>query len=164
MNRAHAKIIERIEESGEDLIYYLAQLANEEIGRIPAPNEWSIHAVIAHMRDTEQQIFLKRVKRILSASAPPAVENFDQEQWNREHYRADEPMSKIVAEMKAARLALLKLLKKTTDKDWKRWAVHPDYGKISIEWLAMHEYNHTVEHLHQVLDRREQAMLGELNP
>lgn len=164
MNRAHAKLIERIQESGKDLYYYLSQLTDEEIRRVPAPNQWSIHAVIAHMRDTDRQVFLKRVKRIMAASAPPAVENFDQDQWNREHYSPDEPMSKIIAEMKTARSALLGLLKKMTDKDWKRWGVHPEYGKISVEFLAIHEYNHTVEHLHQLLDLREQAMLRELNP
>lgn len=53
MNRNHAKLIERIEESGKDLLSYLAQLTDEEIHHVPAPNEWSIHAVLAHLRDTE---------------------------------------------------------------------------------------------------------------
>lgn len=163
MNRTHARLIDRIESSGKDLLFYLAQLSDEEIERVPGQGEWSIHAVLAHVRDTEQHVFLKRAKIILAASAPPAVENFDQEQWNRDHYSVHEPRKKIIAEFKAARQSLLRLLKRTTDKEWKRWAVHPEYGKISIEWLAMHAYNHTIEHLHQLLDLRENAILGELN-
>lgn len=163
MNRQHAKLIERIEESGKDLVSYLARLPEEDIQRVPAPNEWSIHAVLAHLRDTEQHVFLKRTKRILGATEPPNVENFDQDQWNREHYSPEEPRKKIVAEFHAARHGLLRLLRKTTDKDWSRWAVHPEYGKISIEWLATHNYSHTLEHLHQLLELREKELLKELN-
>jgi len=163
MNRAHARLTDRIEESGKDLISYLAQLTDEEIHRVPAPNEWSIHGVLAHLRDTEQHVFLKRTKRILGAAEPPSVENFDQEQWNRDHYSPEEPRKKIIGEFRRARRGVLQLLRKTTDKDWSRWAMHPEYGKISIEWLATHNYSHTLEHLHQLLEMREKALLKELN-
>jgi hypothetical protein len=163
MNRQHTRLIDRIEESGNDLVYYLAQLTDEEINRVPAPGAWSIHAVLAHLRDTEEHVFLKRTKRILDASMPPNVENFDQEQWNRDHYSPEEPKKKIISELRAARRTLLRLLRKTTDKDWSRWAVHPEYGKISIEWLATHDYSHTLEHLHQLLELKEKAILEELN-
>jgi DinB superfamily len=163
VNRAHAKLIERIEESGKDLLAYLSQLTDEELYRVPAPDEWSIHAVLAHLRDTEQQVFLKRTKRILGAAQPPSVENFDQVQWNRDHYSPEEPRQKIIAEFRAARRGLLRLLRKTTDKDWSRWAVHPEYGRISIEYLATHDYSHTLDHLHPLLEMRESALLKELN-
>lgn len=163
MNRAHSKLIERIEESGKDLLSYLALLSDEEIRTAPAAGEWSIHAVLAHLRDTEQHVFLKRARRILGAIDPPQVENFDQEQWNRDHYSPDEPRSKIVAEFRSARRSMLKVLSETGDKDWSRWAIHPEYGKISVEWLATHDYSHTLEHLHQLLEMRERALLKELN-
>jgi hypothetical protein len=65
--------------------------------------------------------------------------------------------------LRAARRKLIRLLRKTTDKDWARWAVHPEYGRISIEWLATHNYSHMLEHLHQLLEMREKAILRELN-
>jgi DinB superfamily len=163
MDRAHSKLIERIEESGKELLAYLSQLTDEEFYRVPGPNEWSIHAILAHLRDTEQQVFLTRTKRILQTAEPPTVENFDQDQWNRDHYLSTEPRKKIVAEFKAARRGLLRLLRKTTDEDWSRWAVHPEYGKISIEYLATHDYSHTLDHLRQLLEMREVALLKELN-
>jgi hypothetical protein len=163
MNRQHAKLIERIEESGNDFLAYLAELTDEEIHRVPGQGEWSIHAVLAHLRDTEEHVFLKRTKRILGASEPPNVENFSQDEWNRDHYSSEEPRKKIISELRAARRGLLRLLRKTTDKDWSRWALHPEYGRISIEWLAVHDYSHTLEHLHQLLELREKAILEELN-
>lgn len=91
------------------------------------------------------------------------MENFSQEQWNLDHYSPAEPRKKIISEFRAARRRLLQLLRTTTDKDWSRWAIHPEYGKISIEWLATHNYSHTLEHLHQLLQLRENALLKELN-
>jgi hypothetical protein len=163
MNRQHQALIDRIESSGKEFLEYLSRLPEEEIHRVPANGEWSAHAVVAHLRDTEEHVFLKRTHRILDADAPPAVENFDQDEWNREHYSPDEPLDKIISEWRAARRKEIALLRKTSDKDWAKWAVHPEYQKISIEWLATHNYSHTLEHLRQLLVMREKQILGELN-
>lgn len=163
MNRAHANLIERIQSSGDDLVANLALLTDEELQRVPAPREWSLHAVLSHLRDTEEHVFFKRAKRILGAAGPINVENFDQEGWNRVHYSPEEPRKKIIAEFRSSRRKLVQLLSKTTDKDWSRWAVHPEYGKISIEWIAVHDYAHTLEHLHQLVEMREKELLTKLN-
>ncbi len=163
MNRQHRQLIERIEASGKEFLDYVSQLPAEELHRIPAPGEWSMHGVIAHVRDTEEHVFLKRIQRILQASEPVSVENFDQVEWNFTHYSPDEPLQKIVADLKKARRKFVRALEKTPDKEWSRYALHPEYGKISVEWLALHDYSHTLEHLHQMLELRERALLQELN-
>lgn len=163
MNRYHRTLLDRLEANGKDFLDHLARLSEEEIHRVPAPNEWSIHAVVAHLRDTEQHVFLERAQHILSAKSPPVVENFDQDEWNREHHSPAEPRKQIVAELRAARRKFLKLLRGTRDRDWARYAVHPQYGKISLEWLVTHDYSHTLEHLHQLLELREAHLLKALN-
>ncbi len=163
MNRQHTKLIERIEASGKEFLDYVSPLPAEEIHRAPVPGEWSIHAVVAHLRDTEEHVFLKRIERILREPEPPAVENFDQVEWNRAHYSPDEPFKEIMAELRQARRKFIRALEKIPDKEWSRYAHHPEYGKISIEWLALHDYVHTLDHLHQILELRERAILKELN-
>jgi hypothetical protein len=163
MNRQHRQLVAHIQASGKELLDNLKHLSEEEIFRVPAPNEWTMHAVIAHVRDTERHVFLHRIQRILSEPDPPQVENFDQEQWNRDYYSATEPFDQIVAEWRAARRKLVRLLQSTRDADWARYAAHPLYGKISVEYIALHNYAHTLEHLHQMLETREQALLHALN-
>src|SRR3990172_3110776 len=102
MKRNRAQLLDRLESAGQDYLWYLDQLSEAEIHTPPAPNEWTAHQVAAHVRDTEQQVFLLRVKRIL-AEEHPAVENFDQEGWNRDHYSADELIKKIKSEFRNAR-------------------------------------------------------------
>ena len=81
----------------------------------------------------------------------------------RAHYPRGEPIQKIVSEYRAARRKLVKLLHATTDKDWTRYAVHPEYGRISLEYIALHAYNHTLEHLRQLLDAQEENLLNAAN-
>ncbi len=65
------------------------------------------------MRDTEHQVFLVRAEKLLGETHP-AVLNFDQEAWNREHYLASEPLRKINSEFRAARRKMARLLRQAT--------------------------------------------------
>lgn len=106
MNRKHVALIDRLEQNGKDL-WYLAQLSEGELHAVPAPNEWTIHQIAAHMRDTEQQVFLLRARRML-AEAHPTVQNFEQDEWWQSHpYLPSEPLKQIVAEFRVARRKLI---------------------------------------------------------
>ena len=162
MNRVRKAWIDRLEQSGKDYLRYISQLSHDEIYNVPAPGEWSMHQVLAHVRDTERYVFLERTQRILK-ELHPAVENFDQEAWNRDHYDPNEPFKKIASEFKALRRKLVSLLRKSKDKDWENWAVHPEYHKINLDWLMMHNYHHTLEHTSQIGYLGEKELLKSLN-
>jgi hypothetical protein len=163
MNLKRVGLIDRLEKSGEDYIWYVGQLTDEEIHTPPAPKEWSIHQVVAHMRDTQQRVFVYRAQRLVKEEHPK-VENFDQEVWHRDHYSPDEPLKKIVSEYRIAHRKFIRILRDSEDPDWKNWAVHPDFGKISLEWLALHNYQHNLGHIAQIVALCEQALLKKLNP
>ncbi len=162
MNREHKRLIERLESSAEDLASYLGKFSEQELLTPPAPNEWSIHQVICHLRDNEEQVFLFRVKKILVEDNPP-VPNFEQDAWQREHYSSTEPLKKMLADFRAARRKQIALLRKTTDRDWSRTARHPEYGTISIYWIVNYNVNHTLEHVAQIGFVYEKALLRKLN-
>ncbi len=148
-NPAHSRLIQRLEANGEELLWYVSMLPSKEIHAPPKPHEWSIHQTLCHVRDVEQQVFLFRAERILKEDAP-RVSDFDQGKWMREHYRPREPLKNVLNDFKTARRKLIALLRKTNDKDWARYAIHPQYGNISLEYLVVHCYNHTLEHIAQV--------------
>ncbi len=162
MNRQHSILLERIEESGKELLAYVTRLPEEDLHHSPGGDEWTIHAILAHLRDVEEQVFLKRAQLILKEVAP-AVEDFDQEAWSAKHYSPKEPVKKILADWRKARRKFVGLLDRTPDKEWTRCAVHPYFGNISLDWLATHDYAHTLDHLHQLLEMREREILKQLN-
>jgi hypothetical protein len=163
MNKQHMQLINRLEASAVEVADAVKRLTPEQLTRVPREGEWSLHQAIAHLRDTEVQVFAYRVARIARESAPPVVANFDQDAWMRQHYSRREPMQKIVAEFRAARRKLVKHLRETKDKDWARYAIHPEYGKITIEYIALHAYNHTLDHLRQLLEAQEENLLNAAN-
>ncbi len=162
MNRTRAALVDRLEASGEDFLWYLGLFDDDELHIAPSPDEWTIHQIAAHMRDNEQRVFLARTERIIRETHP-SVENFEQDLWIREHYDPKEPLKKITAEFRTARRKLIKLLRGSSPKDWTNWAQHPEYGKISLDWLTQYNYHHTLEHIAQMGRAREQKLLNELN-
>lgn len=163
MNKQHTQLIDRLEASADELTNALAQLPAEQIMRQPADGEWSLHTVMSHVRDTEAHVFAYRVGLILKSATPPAVANFDQEEWTRDHYSTTEPLKNIVTEFRAARRTLVKLLRATKDSDWKRYAAHPNYGNIPIEYIALHSYAHTLDHLQQFITAQEGNVIRAAN-
>ncbi|HZQ10467.1 MAG TPA: DinB family protein [Anaerolineae bacterium] len=163
MNKQHTQLIDRLEETGDEVVDAFEQLSDEQIQRAPKEGEWTLHQAMAHLRDTEVHVFLYRVKLILQNDAPVPVENFDQDEWNKTHYAADEPRDKIVREFRKARRKLVKNLRGTRKKDWARYAIHPLYGNIPIDYIARHAYSHTLEHLAQLRVAEEEAILAKAN-
>lgn len=163
MNKQHTQLVDRLETSADELAQVLAQLPQDQIMQEPADGEWSLHKIMSHIRDTEAQVFAYRVGLILKSDTPPSVANFDQEEWMTDHYSPQESLKDIVSEFRAARRKLVKALRGTRDSDWKRYAIHPMYGNIPIEYIATHSYAHTLEHLKQLLDARETNILNAAN-
>jgi hypothetical protein len=162
MNREHKRLVERLESSAQDLISYVRKFSDRELFKTETPGEWSIHQVIAHLRDTEVQVFLFRAKRILS-EVNPSVPNFDQDTWQAEHHTESESLKGILDDFRIARGKQVALLRKATDKEWLRTARHPEYGTISLNWLVNHQVNHTLEHLAQIGSKYEGNLLKSLN-
>ena len=163
MNRQRKAMIDRLEQSGKEFVWYFSQLSDADIHAAPAPNEWSLHQAAAHVRDTEQHVFLARLERMLKEEHP-AVQNFDQDgYWKTHPYAAGESLKQIIADFQKSRRKLVRLLRNAPDAAWKNWAQHSAYGKISLDWLAMHCYHHTLEHIAQIGYAREKSVLKNLN-
>lgn len=161
MNRQHTQLVNRLEASGEELVARVGKLTPEELAAAPA-GEWSLHQQLTHLRDTEQHVFWGRAQRIMKQDNP-AVENFDQEEYMRAHYDAAEPVKQIMGEFRQARRRFVRLLRQTRDADWMRTARHPEYGMFSLEYLVLHGYAHTLDHLAQILYLQEQTLRQKLN-
>lgn len=159
MNKQHAQLIDRLEDSGAQVLEAVRKISPEQMQEQQG-QEWSLHQVLAHLRDTDKQVFLYRLERILDSDTPPDVPVFDQDVWSREHYSAGEPTENILSEFRRARRAFVKRLRDTTDKDWVRYAVHPQYGNIPVEYIATHTYAHTLEHLAQFVGASERDLLA----
>lgn len=113
----------------------------------PEPSEWSVQECLTHLRNVERHVFLLRMRRMIEEENPK-LEFFDEQAHQKEHWRADEPVQKILADFVEDRAAEIALLERA---DWSRIGQHPVRGPITLAWLADYTVGHTWEHLSQIM-------------
>jgi hypothetical protein len=132
------------------LLHEVGLLAPDVVLWKPAPAEWSAQECLTHLRDTERNVFLVRIERMVNEDNPALV-LFDEAAHHAEHWTPDEPIQNILADFVADRGAEVALLEKA---DWSRPGIHPVRGPITLGWLANYTLGHTWEHLSQMMRAR----------
>lgn len=162
MDFKRQELIDRLEASGKEFVAWLKLFAPEQAHPASRANNWSPREIAIHLRDTEEQVFLLRTLRALQGDHSP-VPVFVQEDWAREHPSDDESLEDIVADFRAARRKLVRRLRNASNREWQAYAVHPKLGKLPVGLMAEFNYSHTLEHLAQLVDVHEHAMLKRAN-
>ena len=110
---------------------------------------WSVHQILAHLRDKQAQAYLPRLRKIL-LDASPCLDSFSGEAWMDTYYRVDEPANAILAEFEALWLEELRLISSLPAGGWSRSGRHPIWGLRTVQWWIEQSLAHTRQHLAQV--------------
>jgi hypothetical protein len=114
--------------------------------RRPAPGEWAIIEVVAHLADTEERA-LGRVRRML-AEDTPQLEPFDQEALAVQHHYLD--LEGELARREQLRTEHLAPLDGLDGAGWERTGQHGQHGLMSVELYETHVAAEEVDHLAQI--------------
>jgi hypothetical protein len=119
-----------------------------KLRRRPAPEQWSVGEILAHLADAEI-VGGFRMRLILGAPGTP-VAAFDQDQWvTSGHYEKRDPR-KSVEQFRVVREANLALLKSLTPEQWKHYGMHAERGQETIEHIVRMFAGHDINHLQQI--------------
>ena len=146
------KLVERYLRQSDELEQLMRRFPEAEIVKPPNQGEWSAHQVLVHMRDVEVRAYHMRLERILRQDAP-TFEDFDAEDWMKEHYRESEPVKTVLQSFVAARQRAKMLTADMTPQDWERTGTHPETGPRSFEWWMIRSMEHAQEHLDELARR-----------
>ena len=114
----------------------------------PAPGNWSVSEILAHLADTEI-VGSFRMRLILGAPGTP-IAAFDQDAWVvAGHYDKRDPR-KSLEQFRMLRDANLALLKSLTPEQWKHFGMHAERGQETIEHIVRMFAGHDINHLQQV--------------
>jgi DinB superfamily len=116
--------------------------------RRPAPGEWAIIEVVAHLADTEERA-LGRVRQML-AEDTPHLEPFDQEALAIQRHYLDLDLEVELARLEQLRGEHLTLLDGLDGKGWERTGQHGEHGVMSVELYETHVAAEEVDHLAQI--------------
>lgn len=114
----------------------------------PRPGEWGLTEILCHLRDSEREVNLPRLKLLLEESEPflPAQ---DTDAWAqaRDYIRQDGAAA--LREFTAARLQTLQILNGLSTADWRRKARHAIFGPTDLQELVGFIADHDRLHIQQ---------------
>jgi uncharacterized damage-inducible protein DinB len=130
---------ERIEEYGRGfdvLMATLAEIPREAWAFKPAPDQWSVHEILVHMKDGE----LNGVLRLHKLIAEPGVLDYQ-----------TQDVDDALEMFRLLQRTTYRLLKTLPDEAWARSIVHPEEQEpYTMEmWLAIYT-EHVPEHCEQL--------------
>ena len=123
-------------------------LDRKKLAKRPAPDQWSVAEILAHLADSELAVGW-RVRLILSANGTP-VQAYDQDVWaSIFNYGKRDPRTSLETFrlLRANNVALLKTIPKALLENY---GIHAERGKESITHVANLVAGHDLNHLKQV--------------
>ena len=136
-----------------------AGLDDAQRRRRPAPGEWGLNEVMAHLLHVETELFLPRLRRI-ATEEHPELPAFSPEAWARERDRSREPFEASLAGFERARAETLAYLRALPAGAGERLGVSNFFGPVSLGQYATHVADHDIEHLAQMARARAAAVAG----
>ena len=129
----------------------LAGIKASSLVQRPFPDEWSLTEIVCHLRDTEMEVNLPRIRRILEQEDPflPAVDN---DAWATERKYNQQDVVEALAGFISARLESLVLLEALTNEQWLRKARHAIFGPSTLYDIVQFIVQHDILHARQTRD------------
>jgi hypothetical protein len=151
-------MLKALHEAADELQGQLLGLGEEELCRRPAPDEWSLKEVAAHLRDAEA-CFLERLELIASEDEPD-LPDIDVDAYVLERDYRSLDLYEVLHEFSRLRYRSTSLLWSLEPFEWEREGMHPYRGRLSIMQVARDMNEHDLGHLWQVRRLRRQMEEG----
>jgi HAD superfamily hydrolase (TIGR01549 family) len=167
LDRTDASRLEPVYSSTESLLAILRTTAAAIQGilfecdadifrRKPHTDEWSLTEIACHLRDTEIEVNLERLAKILEQPDPfLATQNTDSWAEEREYNKEDFPIA--LQQFASARLQTLNMLGSLADAQWQRLARHAIFGPSTLFDIVNFIVEHDHLHIRQIIATFEQV-------
>jgi len=127
-------------------------LDEKALRRRPAPDQWSIKEVCAHLRDS-LEIDGERIRRMVE-EGDPAIPGYDQEALARERDYQNAGMPLILTALRAFSGGNAYALEGLSEEQWRRGGHHQERGPINVGGYAEQQAEHVRAHLEQLRSLR----------
>jgi hypothetical protein len=136
----------------------LRGLTPAQLRKRPAGNRWSIAELVCHFCDAEWAMGFRIRKAIAEPGSP--LQAYDQNKWAaRLHYGEMDCRARLrlFTELRQSHLALIRLLSKS---ELRRYGIHQERGKETVERMIHMLAGHDVNHLLQITALRKRWKNG----
>jgi hypothetical protein len=147
-------MLKALHEAAGELESQLLGFSEADLRHRPAPDEWSLKEIAAHLRDAEAS-FLERLELIIGQDEPH-LPDVDTAVYVPERDYQSLDLYQVLLEFSRLRHQTTALLWSLAPPDWEREGLHPYRGRLSIMQVARDMNEHDLGHLWQVRRLRRQ--------
>ena len=136
----------------DNFVWAVEQIPQERLYLAPRPNKWPVARLVYHMTRYDQRLALPSLQQWLGGPLP-TVGTQEEDNAEDEHDWDDgngHDIGTLLADFKAIRLQQLALFPRFTEQSLneKHDAI---WGNVSLKWVMIKTYQHTLEHTDEVL-------------
>jgi hypothetical protein len=124
------------------------QPGGADLKQRPLNNEWSLTEILCHLRDTELEINLPRLRMLLELEEP-FIPARDSDTWAITRDYQTQDASRALHDFCSARTKTVELLRSLGD-EWKRKARHAIFGPTDLQELVKFMAEHDKLHIRQI--------------
>lgn len=149
MTGEHRALIERIRSSASAVRRAVEGVPCGRFDVTPRAGEWSALETLTHLRDVVVHVYGLRLRRLFYEDAP-VFADFDEERYRPASLARGERIEYLLETIVGEHEQLARLLEAVPDAAWAREGRHPQFGLMSIEFLAGRVGEHAEEHAAQI--------------
>ena len=115
----------------------------------PTAGEWSVIEILCHLTDTDSEVNLPRLRKVLQ-DTNPFVPGMDTDAWaDARQYNLRDGLQSLHSFV-SARLELIAFLESLSPDDWQRQARHAVFGPTCLHEMAIFAAGHDRLHVRQI--------------
>ena len=139
---------EQLEASGYGFVWAVKQVPVERQNELPPTQlgEWTASRHTFHLLYHEEHIALHRIKQWLGGQSPIVDRNAEEKAWSAGH-----DLETMLENFLELRLEQVELASQFSSEMWKQVKDVQGWGPMSLHWVFSKNYQHTAEHIHDVL-------------
>ncbi len=140
-----AELIAKYADQPGDLIAAVEGLTETALDRNLERGKWSIRQQVNHLADCELN-YVQRMKKVI-AEDKPLLPAFESDKWAKDLFYNKSSADDSIALFFTLRTTMTRVLKGLNDKDFDRFGIHTEDGKVTLldflERAVEHAEHHT---------------------
>ena len=125
-----AVLIGKYADQPGDLIAVVEGLTDSQLDKSLGRGKWSIRQQVNHLADCELN-YVQRMKKVI-AEDNPFLPTFESDKWGKSLFYDKSSTEDSIALFFTLRTNMLRVLKELSSKDFDRFGIHAEDGKVTV--------------------------------
>ena len=147
-NEQRHKLIEKIRAFPSQLRARVSELTEEQLTTHFLAGEWTVAQNVHHLADSHMNSFV-RTRLILTEERPP-LKPYDQDRWAELADSGTTAIEESLSILEGLHRRWVRLFESLGEADWRRAALHPEIGEVTIERILQIYAAHGEGHIDQI--------------